>query len=98
MRFLIIFLLLTGCAETTATDSVIKSVYSQIDAIEQSLTPDCATDGIKANLGALKTQIQTVENTCKVDIDKVKQERIKWQVAFFSLLVIIGVFILKKVV
>lgn len=97
-KSVLIVLLLTGCTETTAIDSAIKSIYSQVDAIEQSLSADCMTDVAKSNLGALKEQIQTIEKTCNVYIDNEKQKAIKWEIAFFSMLIIMLVWFLRKIV
>lgn len=87
--------LLNGCAKT-ATDIAIESTKTQVEALEKTLTADCKTDGVKAQLYALKTQITSISKSCESDIKAIKAERNSWIVAFCSLLSVVLLLTIRK--
>lgn len=89
-------LLLSGCAGT-ATEIATETAKNQVIALEKSLTADCKTASVNAQLGAIKTQIASIEATCQAEQKTLRAEKAKWQVLFFSLLgLFLGLTFLKK--
>ena len=94
--FLSLFML-CSCTNGYENHNAINAVNSSVDALEQSLPAQCKTDAINAQFKAIREQTATIERDCTTAIEKVDSERIKWKTAFFGLLLVLGVFTLKKV-
>lgn len=102
MRFAILLLLtvlLNGC-QTTPTHDMTENAQTALTALEQSIPVQCATESIKTQIKGIRTQINTIEKTCvKTCNDEkavIEAEKVKWKIAFFGLLVVVGVWILRK--
>lgn len=89
--------ILCSCTNGYENHNAIDAVNSQVDALEQSLPVQCKTNAINTQFKAIREQTATIERDCQTAINKVDSERIKWKTAFFGLLLVIGVFTLKKV-
>jgi hypothetical protein len=97
MKYIAILLLLCGCAKTTATENIANSAINTTTAIEKSLTADCATESIKTQIQAVKTQINAIVQTCETEKAEIRADKVKWQTAFWALLVVVSVFVMRKV-
>ncbi len=97
IAFFICILACAGCANKTATDSILETVEQQIVALEKSIPPECKTESIKAQFAAIKTSKNSIAQSCKTHIAKVETERNKWMMAFFALAFVLGWLIVKKV-
>lgn len=89
-------LLLSGCAGT-ATDVATETAKNQVVALEKSLTADCKSASVNAQINAIKTQIASIEATCQAEQKTLRAEKAKWQILFYSLLgLVLGLTFLKK--
>lgn len=95
---LISTLLLSGCKTQTASEAVTESAINTATALEQSLTPECKTEPIIAQIQAIKIQIQAIENTCKVEVDNMRLQRNKYMWAFFAMIAVFAIWLLRKMV
>lgn len=94
--FLIIFLC-AGCAQKSATDSILESVEQQIVALEKSLPAECKTEAVKADMAAIKSGHAAIKESCHADVKKIEAERDKWAMAFFAVAFVLGWLFVKKV-
>lgn len=101
MKALLILLLLTGCATkdpvTALVDTTQKSLEStqnEIKHLEDTLTPECKTDGIRAIIRVLNDrmllhseELQNIETVYKVELES-KDKTIEklWAFLFISLI------------
>jgi len=89
--------ILTACTQATPSQSIADGAIQQATAIEQSLSKECATSAIKTQIQAIKTQITAITQTCETEKTEIRADKIKWQTAFFGLLLAIVVFVIRKV-
>ena len=92
MRYLLIVLLLCGCAKT-ATQTITETAQQQLNAIEQSITPECRTTATTIQINALRSTINSQLSTCELAQSKLKSDITKWQViaiALFGALLLLG--------
>lgn len=90
--------ILCSCGMTSATDSAFNGAIKTLDALEQSIPTGCKTQAINNQFLAEKANIESIKATCDAEKQVIEQIKIKWQVAFFSLLTIMAVWVLRKIV
>lgn len=95
MRFtilLILTVLISGCAKT-ATQTITETAQQQLNAIEQSITPECRTIATTTQINALRSTINSQLSACELAQSKLKSDITKWQViaiALFGALLLLG--------
>ena len=95
---LLILTVLTSCAkQPVASETIADSAISAATAIEQALPKECATQAIKTQITALKTQIKAITAASESEKQVIEQEKIRWKWAFLSLVMAVALFIAKKV-
>lgn len=94
--FLLCFIL-CSCGGHSATNDAVESTTNSVVALEKSLPKECATESINAQITAIKTQINTIGSVCEMEKAEIRKEKVKWQTAFWGLLVVIAAYIIKKV-
>lgn len=97
LRFFLITIFLFGCAKT-APEAATEAALNQVGAVEQQIKKECPQAKIDKDLDALRSTIKSQLSSCEAQIAKVEADRIKWQILFFSLLVVIGVWFAGKFV
>jgi hypothetical protein len=95
MRYFIIILLLAGCAKT-ASQSATEVALNQVDAVEQTIKKECPQAKIDKDMDALRSSINSQLSTCEVEQARIQSDKIKWQLAFWCLAIVMLVFFLKK--
>ena len=93
---LIIILSVTGCAKTGTITPLTDSAKQTLMALEQSIPAQCQTEIVKANLDAIKTQIEAIPAVCTTEIKPYKAELDKWRIFTYGLLLLIGIFGFNK--
>lgn len=93
--YLAFILLLCGCAKT-ATETAADAALQQVAAVEQQIKKECPTAQIDKSMDALRSSINSQLATCELQRAKVESDKEKWRVAFFSLLLVIGVWFGRK--
>ena len=91
VTILIITILLAGCVKT-ASESATDAALAQVDAVEQSIKKQCPQAKIDKDMDALRADIKSQLRTCESEQKRIQSDKIKWQVAFFSLLVVVGLY------
>ena len=98
MRFavlLILTVLISGCAKT-ATETITETAQQQLNAIEQSIAPECRTASTTAQIEALRNTIKSSLSVCEVEKQKITADKLRWEAIAIMLMVIIGIHISKK--
>lgn len=98
MRLIVLLLLLTGCASNhSVSESIAENTIQEVNSLEQNLSAECKTDAVMTQLTIIKSQIRTSVQSCEMEKDVITQEKLKWKWAFFGLLSVIVVLLIKKV-
>ena len=96
---IILLALLSGCAKT-AGESIAYTAHQQLNAIEQSIKPECMTASTAEQIKALHSTITSQLSNCELAQSKLKSDITKWQVIsvalFGALLVLLYIKILRK--
>lgn len=97
MKYLLIVLLLAGCAKT-ASESATEAALAQVDAVEHAIKKECPQAKIDKDMDALRSGINSQLSTCELEQAKIQSDKIKWQTAFWALFIVMAVFFSKKVI
>ena len=92
-KLLLICLVLTACSKPAAVNTAVNGVLTQVQALETSLPDECKTDGIKAQIGAIKSQLTTIVETCSVEKQSYQEKIRKYQLAIGFLIVLIVAYV-----
>ena len=94
-RFAILVVLvgiLCGCAKVnTPTNTVADSAKESINVIIKE-KPECKDVGEVCN-----SQIDSIVATCNLELDDLNKDVVKWKWSFWGLLVVLGVYVLKRI-
>ena len=88
-------LLLCGCVKS-ASQTAAEAALQQVAAVEQQIKKECPTAQIDKSMDALRSSINSQLATCELQRAKVESDKEKWQVAFFGLLLVVGIWFGKK--
>lgn len=94
---LLSLLILCSCGTPTGNHEAIDVVSNSVVALEQSLPKECKTQAIQTQIDGLHKQLAVAESVCDDAIKQEKSNTIKWKTAFFGLLLVVGVYIMRKV-
>lgn len=95
---LLLSLVLCSCTTHTVSHNIADNTINQITALEQSINEKCATDSIKTQINVIKSQIKAINGACDTEKAEITAEKNKYKIAFWSLVVIIGLFISRKII
>ena len=96
--FFLLILLLAGCNRNTpAYESAAQNAIDTITAIEQGLPAECKTDTNTLLFNVSRKEVTSVVKNCEEEISKVQKEKIRWKFGFWALVLVIGAYIVKKV-
>lgn len=91
-----ILLCLTSCSRATTNHEAIGVVHNSVNTLEQSLPKECKTKAIQSQIDGLHQQLAVAESRCDDAIRQEKTNTVKWKTAFFGLLLVIGVWVVRK--
>lgn len=98
---IIVFLILIslcGCAKTdTVSETIANNAINATTALEQSLPAECKTESINTQFTVIKTEIRAIKSACEQEKEIITQEKLKWKYSFIGLVIIIGVYIARKI-
>lgn len=98
-KLVIILCILSLCAcAKTATETAADAALSQVDAVEHQIKKECPQAQIDKDMDALRASIKSQLSTCELQRAKIESDKVKWEVAFFSLLIIMAVWFAGKFV
>lgn len=100
MWLFIIFMLccIFGCAKTApASETIADSAQESLNAISNTLTPECKTKAIESQINAVQTAIKATVSACESEKEIITQEKLRWEWSFFALSIIIALYIARKV-
>lgn len=91
-------LILSGCAsEKPVSETITENAINQATAIEQSLPSECKSAAIITQLSVLKSEIKNISVACETEKDQITQEKNSWKLGFWGLIIVIGVYIVRKI-
>lgn len=85
------FCLCSCTKDTKPTDTVANSAKESVNAIV-AVKPECKDVGTVCN-----SQIDSITATCNLELDDLNKDVFKWKWSFFGLLIVLGVYLIKKV-
>ena len=99
MKFFCILtsLLLLGCAKTdTVTGSLLGTTSIMVDTLESSVPEECKTDEYRLAISSIKSQIKSVEDSHKQELEICETETDKWKgYFFFSIAILVSILVRK---
>lgn len=95
MKYILILLLLTGCAKT-ASETAADAALSQVDAVEAQIKKECPATKIDKDMNALRASIKSQLATCEGELARVEGDKVKWQVAFWAVILMIAVHLYRS--
>lgn len=98
MRWLLFgcFLLLCSCSGASLTNKITESAVISVESLESTLPSECKSDGIKASINSIKTQINAISTACDTE-KELLQEKISTLKAIILALVGILLLALRKI-
>ena len=96
-------LILCSCAkEPVVVEKASQAAKNSITALERSLSQECATESIKAQLEGIKMQITSIEAACDTEkaalVAAERDKKRKWQLAFAGLVsLILAFFVFQRI-
>lgn len=97
MRYVLVMLLLFGCAKTPM-QNITDSAQQQLNALEQSIKPECKSASTTEQINALRGTINSQLSTCESEMKRITADKIKWETIAIMLMIIIGVYVGRKFV
>ena len=95
---LILTVLLNGCQkEKPVYHEVVQNGIDVINAIEQGLPEECKSESNAILFNVARKQMSNCENACDLVVKRVESEKLRWKWTVFSLLLMMGLYIAKKV-
>ena len=97
LNILIVLILLTSCAKTeTVTGSLLGTTSIMVDTLESSVPEECKTEEYRLAISSIKSQIKSVEDSHKQEIEICETETDKWKgYFFFSIAILVSILIRK---
>lgn len=93
-----LILLLFGCAKTTpASENAANSAQESLNALEQTIKPECKTKAVESQINAVKSSINAIVTSCESEKAEIVADKIKWKSAFFTTIIIVLIYLVKKV-
>ena len=96
MRYLLMFLLLCGCAKT-ASQTITESALQQVNNIEQAITAECKTTAVTSQINTLRDTIKSQLSACELEKQKITADKIRWETTAVLLMIIIAVYFGSKI-
>lgn len=92
---IILLALLSGCAKT-AGESIADTAHQQLNALEQSIKPECMTTATAEQIKALHGTINSQLSNCESEMKRITADKIKWEAIAIMLMIIMGVYAGRK--
>lgn len=90
--------LLSGCAkQEPVSNTIADNAINATTALEQQLPAECKAESIITQITVVKTQIRAIKNACETEKAVIQHEKAKWMMAFFAMVAVIGLYVVKKV-
>lgn len=94
----LLLLLLIGCARNEPVSSTISdNAITATNGLEQSLPKECKSESVITQLTVIKTEIRAARNACEVEKEVITQEKLRWMWSFWALAIVVGAYMIKKV-
>ena len=91
-------IVLSACAKDVApSETISDNAINATTALEQALPEQCKGESVITQIGVIKTQIRAITQSCELEKEIINKDKIKWKWAFWGLLSIICVFVIKKI-
>lgn len=90
--------LLCACSAKTPTQTATDAAIQAIDALEQSITPECKTASVDKQITALRTQVENTVTYCEQEKRELQLEKDRLEIILFFLVVAMGFYITRKII
>ncbi len=90
--------LLCACSAKTPTQTATDAAIQAIDALEQSIAPECKTASVDKQITALRTQVENTVTYCETEKQVLQLEKDRLLLVLFFMTVVIGVYITRKII
>lgn len=94
---LLVFSLAACSTPQPVSENIAENAINGVVAVEKTLTDECKTEAVKAQLTVVKSEIRSITNACQAEKDVITQEKLKWKWSFWGLVLIIAAYIAKKI-
>lgn len=88
-------LFLTACSQTP-TDDIAKAATKSVDALEQSLAAECKNDATKAQITAIKTQIENTVIVCENEKRVLQIEKDRLKIIIGAMIFVVVTYFINK--
>ena len=96
--FFLLILLLAGCSKTEpVSNTIADNAVNAVVAVEKTLPEECKTEAVKTQLTIVKSEIRNITKACESEKDIITQDKLKWKWSFWGMIVLIGLYIARKV-
>lgn len=96
---LLLVLCLCGCvAKVPSSEHIANSATESLNAISNTLTPECKTKAIESEINAAKSAIKATVSACESEKNVITQGKLRWKWSFIGLALVVLAYIARKVV
>lgn len=97
--FFLLVLLLAGCSKSEpVSNTIADNAVNTVVAVEKALPDGCKTEAIKTQLTVVKSEIRSITSACESEKNVITQDKLKWKFGFWGLIIVIGLYIARKVI
>ena len=97
--FFLLVLLLAGCSKTEpVSNTIADNAVNTVVAVEKALPNECKTEAVKTQLTVVKSEIRSITSACESEKNVITQDKLKWKFGFWGLIIVIGLYIARKVI
>lgn len=90
-------LMLCGCARKTPVETIADNATAQVVALEKTLSDECKTDAVAAQIAAIKSEIAGAPAACEMQIKPIRTERNALAVALMAIVALALARFIRKV-
>lgn len=90
--------LLCACSSKTPTQTATDAAIQAIDALEQSITPECKTASVDKQITALRTQVENTVTYCEQEKRVLELEKDRLLLVLFIMTAVVGTYITRRII
>lgn len=91
------FLLSSCTKEVPGSQQATENAINTITAIQESLPKECQTSSNQLLFKVAQSEIREVKTHCDNEKAKIEREKVRWKLSTFALLIVVMIYIVKKI-